>query len=396
MWRRIKALRVLLPKKLSWRQIVVACVAVGMMAGAFCLGLGMGSMSLAKAQQPQNGFQPLLLQPATMSDQRAPIAMIFQNIPITRQDFGDYLIQRVGPERLDLMVNSKIIEHACMNKNVVVTDEEIEAQLIEDLKAMKVGKLEDFVNVVLKRFGKSLYEYKEDVLRPKIMMTKLLADQIHVSDQEINNAFEARYGAKVQCRIVVLAAEMNHRDCLNIWEELNPEKDKDGKKFAEYAHKNPPPLAAEGGKVPPIHKFFPNELVEKEAFRLTPGKISSLIEMPDKSRVILMCDALIPPQNKKLDDDEWRKLQHEVYARKLAEAVPKALQDLRQQANVKTNLPHEEINPQAKQRINYQLAIAARSWVPQPVPGAGTITPEPASPGSASLPPAAKFGPPPK
>jgi hypothetical protein len=392
MWQKIKALRVLLPKKLSWRQIVIAGVAVGMIAAAFCLGLGMGSMSQARAQQPQNGVPPLLLQPASMPDQRAPVATIFQNIPITRQEFGDYLIQRVGIERLDLLVNSKIIQQACMNKNIVVTDEEIEAQLIDDLKAMKVIKLEDFVNVVLKRFGKSLYEYKEDVLRPKIMMTKLLADQIHVTDQEINNAFEARYGPKVQCRIVVLAAEMNERDCDKIWEQLNPENDKDDKKFSEYAHKNPPPLAAEGGKVPPIHRFFPNEEIEKEAFRLSPGKISSKIQMPDKSRVILKCDELIPRQNKKLDDEEWRKLQHEVYARKLAEAVPKALQDLRQQANVKVILPHEEINPQAKQRINHHLAIAARSWAPQP--GTGAMTPEPPSPASVGLPPGTKIGPP--
>src|SRR5262245_11729663 len=44
---------------------------------------------------------------------REVIAYIYDVIPITRADLGEFLIARWGADRLEVLVNERIIEHAC-------------------------------------------------------------------------------------------------------------------------------------------------------------------------------------------------------------------------------------------------------------------------------------------
>ena len=41
------------------------------------------------------------------------VAYIYGSIPITREDLGEYLIARKGLDTVELLVNKRIIEHAC-------------------------------------------------------------------------------------------------------------------------------------------------------------------------------------------------------------------------------------------------------------------------------------------
>src|SRR5581483_8947043 len=124
------------------------------------------------------------------------VAYLYGTTPLTREDLGEYLIARYGPKHLDLLINKRIIEDACNKKGIEVTAAEVEAALQEDLKGLSVN-IKDFVSKVLKHYNKSLYEWKEDVIRPKLLMTKLVRDRVHVTDEELQMAFDAYYGEKV-------------------------------------------------------------------------------------------------------------------------------------------------------------------------------------------------------
>jgi len=383
MWKQIKALRVLWPRRMSWRKTLLACTMIGLIVGAFASGR---FLAPATAQAPDNikliqanPNQLIMMQGG--GDPRGRVATIYGNVPISRQDLGEYLIARLGSERLEFLINRKIIEYMCLDKGITVSDAEIEAQLIDDLKLMKVINLDQFVNTILKKFGKTLYEYKEDVVRPKIAMRKLCAEKVRVTDQDVSDAFEAKYGAKVQCRIIVFDKNINLDRKNKVWADLKD--DKDGSKFKKYAKEiNPPELGAHGGEVPPIHKHFASPTIEKEAFSLHEGEISSLLEMPDGSTVILKCDAKVPPETDHRPDDERNELQHEVYDRKMAEAVPNTFKALRDQAKPMVFLPREEANPAAAKRINAALIAAAEAAAKAqadtkmpPVPAGITINP---------------------
>src|SRR5262249_12872389 len=63
--------------------------------------------------------------------------------------------------------------------------------------------LKDFVNNVLKQYHKSLYEWQEDVVRPKLLMNKLCQGRVTVTPEDLQHGFEAYFGEKVVCRIIL-------------------------------------------------------------------------------------------------------------------------------------------------------------------------------------------------
>src|SRR5207249_12001612 len=81
------------------------------------------------------------------------VAYIYGNVPVTREELGDFLIARGGAEKLELLVNKKIIEVEAARRNISVTSTEIEAGLNDDLKGLGINK-KDFIEHVLPRYGK--------------------------------------------------------------------------------------------------------------------------------------------------------------------------------------------------------------------------------------------------
>ena len=69
------------------------------------------------------------------------------------------------------MVNRKIVEIECRKHNIVATDAEVEDRFKKDFKGFNASLTEEeFTNTILRRFGKTMVEWKEDVVRPKIMI----------------------------------------------------------------------------------------------------------------------------------------------------------------------------------------------------------------------------------
>jgi RNA polymerase sigma factor (sigma-70 family) len=106
------------------------------------------------------------------SDANSHVAVIEGDTPLTREEFADYLIRRYGAEKLELFVNLRIIETACARKGITVTEAEIDAAIRDDLKTMNLTE-EAFRKQFLKQYNKNLVEWREDVIRPRLLLTKL-------------------------------------------------------------------------------------------------------------------------------------------------------------------------------------------------------------------------------
>jgi parvulin-like peptidyl-prolyl isomerase len=338
MWKRLNAL---CPGQAAWRRLAVAGAAAGVVVLAFCWGRWGAE---ATAQPAPSGAGDVL--PTTRVAQgqeyyaRSPVAQIYNNVPVTREDLGEYLIARFGAERVEFLVNRRIMEQVCQQRGIQVTDAEVEAQLVEDLKNMNIARLKDFVDNVLKRFGKTLYEYKEDVIRPKLAMAKMVRPTVVVTEQDIKDGFEARYGEKVKCRMIVLPKGMSDRDKMALWEKVtksDEEFDRAAKSQFIQA------LAYKAGEVPPVHKHFGDPNIEQVAYRLKPGEVSQLFEMKqDGTGVILKCEGRVPADTTRRLEDERMALHREITEIKLAQEIPKVFQKLREQADVKVYLKEDK------------------------------------------------------
>jgi parvulin-like peptidyl-prolyl isomerase len=349
---------------------VLAMVLVGVLA--FCWGR-------SGAQSPQPQLPPLgKIVPPAASQQpsdysRRVVAHIYNGVPLTREEFGEFLIARYGAQRIDNFVNRRIIETACQSNGITITDAEVEAAFKDDLKGLNVSEA-DFKNKVLKAYGKTLYEWKEDVLRPKLGMTKLCRIDVKATEDDLKAAFEAHYGDKVECRMILLPKDSDglaqSRHDFDFYDKVR----KSDAEFDSAARAQAfAPLAAKGGLIPPIHRYYPEQALEKEAFSLKPGEVSKLLTLPDGSRVILKCVQYIPRDTTKRFEDERPKLFREVTEAKISQAVPQLFLKLREQANPQVYLKRDVRHEDQDRAVQNTLGMPGALTAPNTPPPSGVI-----------------------
>lgn len=302
---------------------------------------------------------------ATASDySQRVVAYINGDVRITREDLGEYLIAREGAEKLELLVNKKIIDLCCKEKGVEVTAAEVDAALAEDVKGMGVD-VSAFVNQVLKHYHKTLYEWKEDVIRPRLALSKLCRDRVKITDEDVRDAFEAHYGEKVDCRLI-LFPKGEVRQALTVHAKVR-DSDEEFNRFARQQAS--PSLAATGGQVRPIGRHTTgNEQLEKEAFSLRPGEVSSVIDTPE-GPVILKCVARIPAEKSKTLDSERAKLEKEIFEKKLQQEIPVYFKELRDKARPvlilgKKYLREDELMRDVRQELSSDPATMGSTTKP--------------------------------
>jgi hypothetical protein len=289
------------------------------------------------------------------------VAYIYGTIPITREELGEYLIQRYGPEKLELLVNKRIIEKVAAEQQIEVTAAEIEAGLLDDLKGVAVNR-EEFVKRVLGQYHKSLYEWKEDVIRPRLLLTKLCRKNVQATEEDIRNEFEAEFGEKVDCRALIYP--MSERNSL-LAERYQKIRSSDAE-FDHAARNQPlPGLALTGGQIKPVSHHSGAENVEKVAFSLQPGEVSEMIETP-QGLLILKCIQRLPPDSTHNLEQERERLTQVVLEKKLQKEIPNYFKSLSAQANPKLFMKAQETETDLVENVQKSLKETA------PLAGNGT------------------------
>lgn len=259
------------------------------------------------------------------------VAYIYDTIPITREDLGEYLIQRYGADKLELLVNKKIIDHECVKKGVEVTAAEVEAAFDEDCKGLGVTK-QVFLEQFLSARKKTLYEWKEDVIRPRIQLTKLCRERVKVDEEDIQKAFESHYGEKIDVRIILFPQRAGQErvvlNAYNVIRSSDAEFDRAARQQENGA------LAAAGGKVKPIGRHTAKPEVERAAFSLQPGEVSNVISAQE-GFIIMKCDQRLAADKTKEYAKEREALYKEVFERKVQEMVKVIFNEMQTEAKPK-------------------------------------------------------------
>ncbi len=297
--------------------------------GALSVSLGLGVAALAQPPAPQ----PQPQAPAAGErDPKSPVAYVGGTMAITRQDLGEFLIERGGANKIDLLVNKIIIESEAKRRGITVTDTEMMAAFNADLEGMKVDKTK-FVEEMLNKYGKSLYEWMEDVIRMKLLMNKLIEDKVQVSDAEVELLFEREFGEKVVMQMIVYSPESDFGSLTKVWNVIRT----DASEFDREATKQfTPVLAARKGRTEPYgrHNVGTDKAVEAEAFRLRVGEVSAILKT-QLGYLVLKCVEKIPPQANVDRAKVLPELRQKAYEEKLAAEMPKHFAELQKNANPK-------------------------------------------------------------
>jgi len=300
-------------------------------------------MPQAMAQTPTKEENKAVKQasyiPAAKADSGQVVAYIYGTIPITREELGEYLVERMGAERLNNLVNRRIIEQAAQERGIEVTGAEIEADLAETVRGLAPTiTMKEFERKILKPRNKTLYEWKEDVIRPKLLLSKMCKDKVKVTEKDLHDAFEAYYGEKVDCKVILWPRNEKHV-ALSMYPKIRDSEEE----FDRVARMQASPtLMAQGGRLQPIGRHTTgNPVLEKAIFGLQPNEMTEVLETPE-GYLVAKCVKRIPPDTSKHLEDVREKLSAEIYRRRLEmEEIPRMFRELRDKADPKIIMKHE-------------------------------------------------------
>ncbi len=353
----------------SWCRLAIGAACVAGLGTAGYLGCRFLPRATAQSATPAKpAVAPPAATPPSDYDKR-PVAFLNGNETITREQLGEYLIARYGADKLPLLVNKLIIEEACHAKGIDVTPAEVEASFAEDVASMGGGITEKmFVDNILKQYKKSLFEWKEDVVRPKLLMTKLVRDRVKVTEEEIQAGYEAYYGEKIDCKVIYWPR--GEREIAR--KQYAAIRDSDAEFDSKAQMQANSRLAATAGHLDqPIGRHTTgNDDMEREAFRLQPGQISPLIDTVD-GVVVVKCLKRIPPDTTVSLESVRSKLYKEVFDKKVQMEIPNVFKELQKQAHadllLKDSNKPEDLTEQTRQLLSDGSSGApAKGVVPAP------------------------------
>ncbi len=315
----------------NWRKAVLGVAGLGIATGAFCWGrCGAAPQTAANPAAATQVPAVVSSEPQPPSDYATrPVAQVFGK-DITRAEFGEYLINRLG-DRIDNFVNKRVIEESCARHGIVITDAEIELEFKEQMKRMNVQP-KDFVDVILKRYNKTMFEWKEDVIRPELLLRKYCASMVTVDPDDLKKAFDSYYGAKVYCRMIMWPkADLNKvRDV--IYPKIRDDKDE----FEMAAtHQASARLASVGGQLdrPITRHSTGSDVLEDIAFGLHDGELSRVFEVGEWIAVLKCVSHAAPDNNIKLEDKR-AELAAEIKQKKIDMMIPEVVKKMREEAHV--------------------------------------------------------------
>jgi foldase protein PrsA len=115
------------------------------------------------------------------------IAATVNGTPISRFAVIKDLEKQGGKQTLDKLIIQQLVEQQAKNKNVLITDEELDAE-VQAIRSRVEAQGQDFQELL------TLQGLTEDVLkeniRSQLLLQKLLEDRIQISDEEVNSFME--------------------------------------------------------------------------------------------------------------------------------------------------------------------------------------------------------------
>jgi foldase protein PrsA len=351
------------------------------------------------------------VQPAAIPVNPGDAIAVVNGQKISRQRLADECVAQHGKKVLEILINRTLIDQALRARNLEVTAAEIDQEVENIANRFGIGR-QKWLLTLEKEKGISPMQYSRDIIYPGLALRKLCAGRIQVTPQDMQDAFEAQFSDKINCRMIMVDKQATG---IEIWEEL---KKNPGAfvKIAEDRSVDPGTKAVGGLLSQPITRHSIPQQVSDKAFRALvdgdpkdrdpshkpkDGDISSLIQVSESSWVILRRESLVPARKDVNPKDERiRKQTYDaVYEVKLNQAMAVVFQELLRGAAIENNLTgsiklaHEERS--ADYRVDGSVDLMSN---PPATKQAGAAAGSQATPaadavGRAKLPPPAALSP---
>jgi len=264
---------------------------------------------------------------------------------ITYDQVAEEAMARYGVEVLDQLINRTVIELACRQRGIVVTEADVEQEITTIAQEFGLDRTA-WLQMLQAERNIAPLQYRRDVIWPMLALKKLAGSDVQITERDVQKAFERDYGPRVKARMIMMD---NQRRMNEVWQKANEanaaaggDLAAAGAEFGRLAreHSMEPTSKSLDGAIPPIrrHTGEENVNIENAAFNLKPGEISGIVQLPTPGAprfVVLFCEGqtepVVTPDKISLVRDE---IVSQLKKEKVQETVAKVFQKLKDETPV--------------------------------------------------------------
>lgn len=246
-------------------------------------------------------------------------------------------VDQHGREVLENMINRLIIRQACAEQGVVVSEAEVDQEVVEISKKFGLA-VDQWYKMLQAERGLKPEQYRRDIIWPMLALRKLAGKDITITREMMQKAYEDNYGPRAKARMIVLD---NPRRATEIWEKVKDNPDDFESLARDYSME--PNSRALGGTIPPIRKHSEGTHAElrKAAFAFKEvGEISGIIQVGQGQYVILKYEGQTEPIEHSVADVQAQ-LHAELEEREVQKLVGQTFETLQKSARVDNFLTGE-------------------------------------------------------
>ena len=250
---------------------------------------------------------------------------------------------------LETLVNRRIIEQACQKQGLAVTPQDVSAEVDAMARRFSVPR-DKWLEMIQQERGITPKQYADDIVWPMLALRGLARNAVEPSAEELQQAFENRFGPAVKARIIV---SRTRQDAEKVRAQAVATPDEFGGLARQ--HSVDVGSASANGWVQPIRMHSGDPAFDRAAFALPEGGISDVVQVADQF-IVIKCEGRLPPAGAKLDEVKPH-LAEELRERKSRQAsseVFKKLQDATVVENVMNDPAKAAARPGVAALVNGQ------------------------------------------
>ena len=276
------------------------------------------------------------------------LAGMINGEPVPLEQLAAECVSRHGKEVLKGEINRMVIGLAMKEKNLVITQPDIDAEIARAADSLGYVKkdgtpdVDAWLKSVLQEEGATLELYVSDAVWPSVALKKLVEGKVVVSDEDLQKGFDSNFGPRAEVLAIVLT---NQRIAEQVWSEARANLNEAA--FGELAAKysTEPVSRSNYGKVPPIRKHSGQPTLENAAVSMQPGELSSVIAVGEQF-VVMYKQGMTEPIAPSMDNDIRAELTREISEKKTRIEMQNELDRLLKATQI-NNFLDEKLNPKA-------------------------------------------------
>ncbi len=285
--------------------------------------------------------------------QRPGVAALINGQRISTQQLAEECIARHGRDVLESAVNERLLKQALARSGKTVTRQEIQQEIARAAETYgyvtgdKKPDIKRWLKDVIDQENMTVETYVRDAVWPSVALKKLVADEVEVTEDDLQKGFAANYGERVEVLAIVLS---NQRIAQEVWDMArgNLTAHYFGELAAEYSIE--PVSRANMGEVPPIRRFSGQPQIEEEAFSLTrEDPLSAIVAIADKYVIMYYLGRTRPVVDRL--DEVREELSRDLREKKTRLAMAQRFELLQQTAQIDNFLAGKSQSPRRTGRL---------------------------------------------